>query len=174
MFSRFYPDRIEKSVYDIDFTELYSQGKRGILFDIDNTLVMHGADADRKSEDLFVRLHLLGFKTCLISNNDEERVIRFNKNINTNYVYKAGKPFDRGYKKGIELMGTDINSTLFVGDQLFTDIWGAKKCGIDNIMVEKISPKEEIQIVLKRILERIVLREYRRKIKTEMKTSEKV
>ena len=116
MFSRFYPDRIEKSVYDIDFSELYSKGKRGILFDIDNTLVMHGADADRESEDLFVRLHLLGFKTCLISNNGEERVMRFNKNIKTNYVYKAGKPFDKGYKKGMELMGTDEESTLFVGD----------------------------------------------------------
>ena len=97
MFSCFYPDRIEESVYNIDFEKLYNNGKRGILFDIDNTLVM----------DLFGRLHLLGFKTCLISNNDEERVKRFNKNIGTNYVYKAGKPNSRGYIRGMELMGTD-------------------------------------------------------------------
>lgn len=83
MFSCFYPDRIEESVYNIDFEKLYNNGKRGILFDIDNTLVMHGADADKAAEDLFGRLHLLGFKTCLISNNDEERVKRFNKNIGT-------------------------------------------------------------------------------------------
>ena len=162
MFSCFYPDRIEESVYNIDFEKLYNNGKRGILFDIDNTLVMHGADADKAAEDLFGRLHLLGFKTCLISNNDEERVKRFNKNIGTNYVYKAGKPNSKGYIRGMELMGTDKENTIFIGDQLFTDIYGAKKCGIDNIYVNRISDKEEVQIVLKRKLERIVFHAYRK------------
>ncbi len=163
MLSRFYPDRIEKSVYGIDFERLYSQGKRGILFDIDNTLVMHGADADKQSEELFVRLHAIGFKTCIISNNDEERVQRFNKNINTDYVYKAGKPKKSAYISGMKIMGTDRKETIFIGDQIFTDIYGAKRAGIDNILVERISDKEEIQIVLKRILEKIVLKSYRRK-----------
>lgn len=162
MLSRFYPDRIEHSVYDIDFEKLYNDGKRGILFDIDNTLVMHGADADKAAKDLFARLHLLGFKTCLISNNNEERVLRFNKDIQTLYLHKAGKPGKSGYMKCMEMMGTDIASTVFIGDQLFTDIYGAKKCGIDNILVEIISPKEEIQIVLKRKLEKIVLKAYKK------------
>ena len=60
-------------------------------------------------------------------------------------------------------MGTDIPSTVFIGDQLFTDLWGAKRTGMRNILVEPIDPKEEIQIVLKRILEKIVLSSYRRK-----------
>ena len=162
MFSCIYPDRIEESVYNIDFEKLYDNGKRGILFDIDNTLVMHGADADKAAEDLFARLHLIGFKTCLISNNDEERVVRFNKNIGTNYVYKAGKPASKGYIRGMELMGTDKENTIFIGDQLFTDVWGAKRAGIPNILVKPIHPKEEIQIVLKRRLEAFVLMEYRR------------
>ncbi len=54
-------------------------------------------------------------------------------------------------------MGTTIETTLFVGDQLFTDVWGAKKIGIMTYLVKPINPKEEIQIVLKRYLERIVL-----------------
>ena len=54
-------------------------------------------------------------------------------------------------------MGTDKTTTLFVGDQLFTDVWGAKKVGIYSILVKPIHPKEEIQIVLKRYLEKIVL-----------------
>lgn len=61
MFSCFYPDRIEESVYNIDFEKLYNNGKRGILFDIDNTLVMHGADADKAAEDLFGRLPFAWF-----------------------------------------------------------------------------------------------------------------
>ena len=54
-------------------------------------------------------------------------------------------------------MGTDNRNTLFVGDQIFTDVWGANKAGIYAILVKPIHPKEEIQIVLKRYLEKIVL-----------------
>ena len=62
----------------------------------------------------------------------------------------------------MELMGTDERTTLFVGDQLFTDVWGAKRTGIRSILVKPIHPREEIQIVLKRYLERIVLYFYRK------------
>ena len=27
----------------------------------------------------------------------------------------------------MEIMGTDRSNTIFIGDQLFTDVWGAKK-----------------------------------------------
>lgn len=54
-------------------------------------------------------------------------------------------------------MGTGERSTMFVGDQLFTDVYGARRTGIYSILVKPINPKEEIQIVLKRYLEKIVL-----------------
>ena len=60
-------------------------------------------------------------------------------------------------KKAMELLGTNTENTIFIGDQLFTDIYGAKRAGIRNILVKPIDPKEEIQIVLKRYLEKIVL-----------------
>ena len=62
-------------------------------------------------------------------------------------------------------MGTDEASTVFVGDQLFTDVYGAKRSGIYSILVKPIHPKEEIQIVLKRRLERIVLHFYKKSLK---------
>ena len=62
--------------------------------------------------------------------------------------------------KAMEIMGTDRGNSLFIGDQLFTDVWGAKRAGNGNILVKPIPPKEEIQIVLKRYLERIVLHFY--------------
>ena len=62
----------------------------------------------------------------------------------------------------MEIMGTDRDTTLFVGDQLFTDVWGARKSGLSSILVKPINPKEEIQIVLKRYLEKIVLYFYRK------------
>ena len=81
------------------------------------------------------------------------------------YIYKGGKPGAKGYKKAMGIMGTDIKTTLFVGDQLFTDILGANWLGIQTVLVKPINPKEEIQIVLKRYLEKPVLYCYRKSLK---------
>jgi HAD superfamily phosphatase (TIGR01668 family) len=163
MLQLFYPDEYVDSTYVIDFKSLYQKGYRGVLFDIDNTLVGHGADADERAKNLFKTLKEIGFQSCLISNNQRERVERFNKEIQTNFIYNAHKPSGVNYRKAMEIMGTDLSNTLFVGDQLFTDVFGAKRIGMKNILVKPIGSKEEIQIVLKRYLERIVLYFYRKK-----------
>lgn len=159
----FYPGEYVDSVYGIDFEGLYRRGFRGILFDVDNTLVPHGAPATSQSVELFRRLHEMGFATCLISNNKEPRVRPFAEAMETPFVYKADKPSRRGYEEGMTRMGTDCSDTLFIGDQLFTDVWGANRTGIHSILTKPIDPHEEIQIVLKRYLERIVLFFYKRK-----------
>lgn len=164
MFEKFYPDEWIDSTYIIPFDKYYKNGYRGILFDIDNTLVPHGAAATKQAEELFEYLNKTGFKTCLISNNKKERVDMFKQNIRTESIYKAGKPSVSGYEKAMQIIGCDKSNTLFVGDQLFTDVWGAKRAGIKTILVKPIHPKEEIQIVLKRKLEKIVLAEYKRKV----------
>lgn len=165
MFQRFYPDNEVDSAYDIDYETLYEKGGRGVIFDIDNTLVPHGAPADERAVQLFVRLRRIGFRTVLLSNNKEPRVKSFADSVGSLYVFKAGKPGGRGYAKAMTDMGTTPENTLFVGDQLFTDVWGAKKMGIVTYLVKPIHPKEEIQIVLKRKLERIVLFFYHRKMR---------
>ena len=122
----------------------------------------HGAPADERARKLFARLKEIGFASCLLSNNQEPRVKMFNRDIGTEYIYNAHKPSVKNYVRAMELMGTDRETTLFVGDQLFTDVWGAKRAGIRSILVRPIHPKEEIQIVLKRYLEKIVLHFYMR------------
>lgn len=163
----FYPNEIQDSTYVIDFESWKQKGYKGIIFDIDNTLVPHDADADERCIALFQKLKELGFSTMLLSNNKEPRVKRFNRQIGTKYIFKAGKPGIKNYCKAMEEMGTDTRTTLFVGDQLFTDVWGAKRAGIYSILVKPVNPKEEIQIVLKRYLEKIVLFFYYRKYKKQ-------
>lgn len=165
MFDRFFPDEYVASTYVIPFEELYEEGYRGVIFDIDNTLVPHGAPADDRAKKLFKRLADIGFSSCLISNNQEARVKMFNREIGTNYIYNAHKPSTKNYVRAMEIMGTDRTNTIFVGDQLFTDVWGAKRAGIRNILVRPIHPKEEIQIVFKRYLEKIVLHFYKKTLK---------
>ena len=153
MFELLYPDKYLKSTDEINFERLYAKGFRGILFDIDNTLVPHGAPAD----DRAIALREIGFATCLISNNKEPRVKSFCEQVGSTYIYKAGKPLPGGYQEGMRRMGTEQHNTFFVGDQIFTDVLGARRAGLYTIMVQPINPKEEIQIVLKRYLEKIVL-----------------
>lgn len=166
MFEMFFPDEYVASTYVIPFEKLYEEGYRGVIFDIDNTLVPHGAPADKRAKKLFAKLKELGFEACLLSNNKEPRVKMFNDDVQVNYIFDAHKPSIKNYQKAMELMGTDLSNTIFVGDQLFTDVWGAKRTGIRNILVKPIHPKEEIQIVFKRKLEKIVLYFYKKQKRT--------
>ena len=150
------------STYEIDFDGYYEKGYRGVIFDIDNTLVPHGAPADERSKKLFAHLKELGYKVVLLSNNKEPRVKMFNDEVKVSYIFRTNKPSVKNYVKAMEMMGTNKENTLFVGDQLFTDVWGAKRTGIHNVLVKPIDKKEEIQIVLKRYLEKIVLASYKR------------
>jgi len=165
LFKTFYPGEYLDSTYLINFEKLYIDGYRGLIFDIDNTLVEHGVAADQRAIDLFVKLRKIGFHTCLISNNQEPRVKPFADKVKTMFVSNAHKPSTINYIKAMRLMSTDKKNTIFIGDQLFTDVWGANRAGIRTILVRPINKKEEIQIVFKRYLEKIVLFFYKRSIR---------
>ena len=117
MLERFYPDREAESAYTIDYQGLYENGYRGVIFDIDNTLVPHGAPADEKAVLFFGKLREIGLQTVLLSNNKESRVKSFADAVGAKYLFKAGKPGRRGYERAMEVMGTEAESTFFVGDQ---------------------------------------------------------
>ena len=144
-----YPDEYLDSTYSIDFDQLYKEGYRGIIFDIDNTLVPHGAPADERAISLFTHLKELGFHCMLLSNNKEPRVKMFNDAVHVNYIYKAGKPKPAGYRKAMEVLGTDTSNTFLWEIRFLRMCVGANLAGIRTILVKPIHPKEEIQIVLK-------------------------
>ena len=83
---RFYPERVENSTYRIDFEELYRKGYRGVIFDIDNTLVPHGAPATKEAVRFFKKLRRIGFRTCLLSNNRKARVVPFAEAVGSDYI----------------------------------------------------------------------------------------
>jgi HAD superfamily phosphatase (TIGR01668 family) len=162
LFRRLYPDEMLESAYVIDYDRLREEGFRGMVCDIDNTLVPHGAPPDNRATALFAHLHVIGIQAVFVSNNGEPRVRRFNDIVQEQYICMAHKPSPDAYRKAMDMMGTDTSDTFFVGDQIFTDILGAKRAGIHAILVKPIHPREEIQIILKRQLERPILCEYRR------------
>ena len=107
MLQKFYPGDYVDSTYSIDFQAYYDKGYRGLIFDIDNTLVPHGKPSTKESIELFDRLHEMGFSTCLISNNQEPRVRPFAIDMKTPFVFNAHKPSRKNYLKAMEIMHTD-------------------------------------------------------------------
>ena len=166
MFENLFPSAYEKNAYRIDYRDYFGRGYRGLIFDIDNTLVGDNAPADERSRSLVDSLKELGYRVVIVSNNCEERVKTFADALGASYVFKADKPSKKGYLEAAKKMGCKRDEVLVVGDQLFTDIWGANNAGIMSVLVKPIDKKEEIQIILKRIAERIILRSYRRYCKT--------
>lgn len=162
MFKCFFPTYTEKSVYKMDFDSYVAKGYKGFIFDIDNTLVGHDAPADERAESLLKGLKKKGYGVCLLSNNKGPRVHEFNKNINATTICDALKPKGDGYIRAVNALGFDKKEILAIGDQLFTDIWGANRAQIDVVLVERLFPKETRFIYFKRVLERIVLLFYKK------------
>lgn len=157
MFERFYPYEYADSVFSIDYRKLYDKGFRGILFDIDNTLVHHGDDSTPEMDALFRNIQSTGLKTLLLSNNDEDRVKRFINNIDTLYLCDAGKPDTAGYLKAVEMLDVKKEETIVIGDQIFTDILGANRSGLASILVKFIKLDSETRIGKRRYLEYLIL-----------------
>ena len=154
MLSKFKADIYADSAYDIDYEALFNEGIRGLIFDIDNTLVPHDAPCNEKSDALVRKLMNMGFKVFLLSNNKEARVNLFTANIPMDSIHLADKPKKENYYKAFDMMGLDKSQVVAVGDQLFIDCLGAKNAGIKFILVGIIDKKEPPHIKLKRILEK--------------------
>lgn len=157
MFKKFYPTVYVPSAYTVDFSELYNKGYRVLILDVDNTLVEHGAPATDKAVAFFESIRNIGMKTCILSNNSEPRIKPFADAVKSDYIFDAGKPKRSGYEKAMKMLGGNYENTIFMGDQLFTDIFGANRTGIKSILVKPIKIDPEFLIRLKRLGERIVM-----------------
>lgn len=159
-----FPDEYVRSAFEIDYEGLYGQGCRGVIYDIDNTLVLPDAPADERAQAHIARLLEMGWKVSLVSNNRERRVKSFSQETGAiPYVYQALKPLAKGYRRAMRMMKTTPETTIFVGDQIYTDIWGANRAGLRTFLVQPMVTKEEPQIILKRLVEKPVLAAYLRK-----------
>ncbi len=157
---RLFPRAYCESAYDIDYEGLYEEGCRGVIFDIDNTLVEDQQEATKNAVDLIDKIRRIGMQSFILSNNHEERVRLFAEAVGARYIFEAKKPLAKGYVRAMEMMGTDRSSTVFVGDQIYTDIWGANNAGVFSILVAPVNPRELFHIRLKRLLELPVLMLY--------------
>lgn len=162
----FIPNECYKTIFDIDYNKLYEEGKRILLIDLDNTLISYSQNVLTKEvHELFKKLDEMGFKIVLISNNTQKRLITSIEDNDIMYVYSARKPLKKGFKKALKNFSSyHKNNIILIGDQLMTDVLGAKNFGIDVILVKSIERKTEKWYTrFNRRLERRVLKKMSKK-----------
>ncbi len=164
MGKNFLPDLFLDNIFDIKIDELWEKGIRAIVFDIDNTLAEYGtAIPDEKTAKWLSGLKDKGFAVCLASNNKVERVEKFAKAAEVQYISRAAKPLGVFIKKWCCAVGVECEKTMLVGDQIFTDILGGNRLGMFTILVKPISEEEDSFVKFKRRFERPILRKISKK-----------
>ncbi len=161
---KFFPKEYLKNVSYIDLDNLWNMGKRGMLIDIDNTLCRdEQMQVEPFALEFIKKAKEKGFKICLMSNNGEARVKPIAEILELPYHFKAHKPSRAAYDISLKKIGISLENAVMIGDQLFTDIYGANKIGLYSIMVKLIDKHEIIQIKLKRPFEKILLFFYKKR-----------
>ena len=158
MIEIFYPKHKVNKVQDIEISMLKTNKIKGLILDIDNTLVPeHVAEADQNAVEWIEELKEAGFKVCIVSNASEKRVIKFNEKLKVYAIHKASKPGKKAFMKAVRLMDIKIQETAVIGDQIFTDIYGGNRLNMFTILVKPIDKKEIFFVRVKRIAEKFVL-----------------
>lgn len=160
MISKYFPSARVENVFLIDYQKLYNNGFKALIFDIDSTLVPHGAPSTPEILELFNELKNIGFRILLLSNNSIARIEDFNQGISVPYIAMADKPRNNNYLKALKQLDVTKDEALVIGDQLFTDILGANRSGIKSILVDFLMYDHETKIGKKRQLEKVFLRFY--------------
>lgn len=168
MIRRLYPNYYIRSIFDLSIPKLKKEGIKGIIFDIDNTLVPYDiAEPTEEIIHFFNQLKEAGMSITLMSNNTEDRVLKFNKKLKVLTLHKANKPLTKSYKKALQMMHCTKDEAIIVGDQIFTDIYGGNCMGIETYLVKPISEKDEWPTKIKRGLERKVIKSYQKWAKNQ-------
>ncbi len=143
---------------------LKSIEKNCMLCDIDNTLVPY--DVPEPTEDVCLWVKSMtdaGIKVILVSNNEKERVEKFNERLNLPYLYKSGKPSHRTVKNALRILNDEKKNAVMVGDQLLTDVITARVSGITSVWVPTIKKVETPFFRCKSAIEKPFIKYYYKK-----------
>ncbi len=161
----FYPNDYKKTVFDVDFHQLWENNIRIVMLDLDNTLIPYDeTEATEELFTLFEQLKQIGFRVYIISNNKKGRVKAFAKQVGVRYVYSARKPFRLGFRMAIKHAEyPDPATVCLIGDQFMTDVLGGRRMGFRVIVVDTLKRSGEKWFTkISKYLERRILQRLKR------------
>lgn len=157
----FCPNSYYSSIYDIDLENLISLGIKGLIIDLDNTIIPHKIFiVSEEISSWFKNLKEMGFNVCVLSNNQAYKVKKISDKLQVPFIYNAIKPLTWSFRKAIKMLGLDKRNVAIIGDQIFTDVLGGKIFGILTILVKPMNPHEHWWTRKFRIIERKLLRKF--------------
>lgn len=150
------PKMYFRTIEDISVKALKKRGVKGLILDIDNTLVPpHAPEADDRAKR-FVKRMEEEFKICIVSNNIYERAEKFADSFPVDFICDGNKPAKKPFLLAIEKLKLEPSEIAVIGDQIFTDVWGANRMNMISVLVNPICDKEGKFVKFKRILEKMV------------------
>lgn len=159
-----YPDIYVENVKTINIELLKQYEIKGLILDIDNTLIDYDKNILNGTEEWCNNLKKQGIKMCILSNtNKVHKVKKVADILKLEYEYFAHKPSKKGFNKAIKLLKLQPKNIGVVGDQIFTDVWGGNRCNMKTILTKPIDNRDILITRFKRPFEKIVINRYLKK-----------
>jgi uncharacterized protein len=164
LLKNFLPNQHVKSIFEITPESLKAKGVKGIITDLDNTLVEWDRPlATPKLVNWFEEMKKSNINVTIVSNNNENRVKAFSDPLNIPFIYEARKPLKRAFNRALKQMGLQKQETVVIGDQLLTDVLGGNRGGFHTILVVPVAKTDGVITKFNRLVERRILNWFRKK-----------
>jgi HAD superfamily phosphatase (TIGR01668 family) len=164
MLKHFLPDQHVQNILDITPEMLVKRGVKGIITDLDNTLVeWDRPEATPELIKWFTSIKEKGILITIVSNNTQHRVRSFSDPVGIPFIYSARKPMTRAFKRALKDMKMKNEEVVVIGDQLLTDVLGGNRLGLHTILVVPVASSDGFWTRFNRKLERIILSWMKRK-----------
>lgn len=151
------PRRSHGSIFEINLKSLWNKGYKNIIIDVDNTITAwNNYIISPKLREWILMAERIGFRICLLSNNNQAKVQQFAFDLGVISSPVGGKPFMRAFQSALAVLGANVQNTLVIGDQIFTDILGGNRVGMYTILVDPIDKNEFIGTKFTRLMEKII------------------
>lgn len=158
------PHLYVQSFHDIPYDDFKKQGIKTLFFDLDNTVMSYDEKVISQENLLFLEQLKKDFKVVIVSNSGYKRVSHACIQAGYEFIHSAKKPFKSGYKRALKKASAQINTSLFIGDQLMTDIFGASRMNIVSILVKPLKQRSDhIFTRTNRKIERMLLKKIGKK-----------
>ncbi|HLG26836.1 YqeG family HAD IIIA-type phosphatase [Paenisporosarcina macmurdoensis] len=164
MYKKFLPSEFVKSVFDISPERLLEKGIRGIITDLDNTLVeWDRPEATPKLVNWLKSMKDAGIQVTIVSNNNELRVKSFADPLGIPFIYKARKPMGKAFVKALHTMDVKREEVVVIGDQLLTDVVGGNRIKLHTILVLPVAKSDGFFTRFNRLVERRIFKALKRR-----------
>ena len=158
------PDSYYPNIYQIDYEKLKINNIDTLLFDIDNTIAkVDDLNVPKETFILFQKLKKQNFKILLLSNNNIKRATPISKVLDVEVLANAGKPDKIAYDKALDMLNSKKENVVAIGDQILSDIVGAKKYGVKAILVDQLSKENNIQTGMAQKLQKYIIKKLTKK-----------